>query len=394
MKTNILIIVIVLVLGVSAVGAYFIFAKRPSEEGSLQKSETFFVSGDVMIKKGPGAAWKSVDRDMQIEDGDLLTTSDDSSVEIKFGQEQNNVIAVRGNTAIELKRIEREGDKAIDLKKGELLSFIEGLDPESKFEVKTPTAVCGVMGTGFETYAKQDVTVVKVYQGQVNVKGVHAIGILPTKEVVVKGGNQVRVEKSKTPEEPTPLSEEDLQRWNSWKGELTSHLFRTFNVFFDEDDPKNHYNPSGWVGDYDAIRRVSWEENPHSGKNCLRFRYTGRTPQGAGWAGVYWQNPVNNWGDVKGGYNLDGAKKLTFWARGEKGGEIIVRFGIGGIGGIYPDSSKTEMGPIVLEKEWRQYSLDLSDKDISYISGGFYWMTDKTSNPDGAMFYIDDIKYE
>jgi hypothetical protein len=148
------------------------------------------------------------------------------------------------------------------------------------------------------------------------------------------------------------------------------------------------------VGDYDAIRRISWDQGPYAGKNCLKFVYTGKTPQGAGWAGVYWQNPVNNWGDVKGGYNLKGAKKLTFWARGEKGGEKIMRFGIGGIGGRYPDSSRAEIGPITLEKEWRQYSIDLSEKEISYISAGFYWMTDKISNPEGAVFYIDEIKYE
>ena len=139
---------------------------------------------------------------------------------------------------------------------------------------------------------------------------------------------------------------------------------------------------------------MSWNEDPHSGNNCLRFVYTGKTTQGAGWAGVYWQNPVNNWGDIKGGYNLSGAKKITFWARGEKGGETIIRFGIGGIGGEYPDSSKSEIGPVVLGKQWNEYTINLTGKDISYINGGFYWMTDKVSNPEGMIFYIDYIKYE
>jgi len=171
-------------------------------------------------------------------------------------------------------------------------------------------------------------------------------------------------------------------------------MFRTFYVYLDEANPENHYNPSGWLGDYDAIRRITWDVNPHSGKDCLRFRYTGRTTQGAGWVGVYWLNPVNNWGGEKGGFNLTGAKKLTFWARGENGGEHIVRFGIGGVSGQYSDSCKVEIDSIVLTKKWKKYTIDLIGKNLSYISGGFYWMTDKNSNPEGAIIYLDDIKYE
>ena len=41
------------------------------------------------------------------------------------------------------------------------------------------------------------------------------------------------------------------------------------------------------------------------------------------WTGIAWQNPANDWGDLPGGYDLTGAKKLTFWARGEFGIEIL-----------------------------------------------------------------------
>jgi hypothetical protein len=47
------------------------------------------------------------------------------------------------------------------------------------------------------------------------------------------------------------------------------------------------------------------------------------------WGGVVWQHPANDWGDANGGFNLTGAKKLTFWARGEKGGEkVSFEFGL------------------------------------------------------------------
>jgi hypothetical protein len=52
------------------------------------------------------------------------------------------------------------------------------------------------------------------------------------------------------------------------------------------------------------------------------------------------------------------------------------------------------MGPVVLTKDWQQYEIDLSGKDISYISGGFCWSTNLDVNPDGCTFYLDDIRYE
>jgi hypothetical protein len=304
-----------------------------------------------------------------------------------------NIISASEDTSIEFKRFSHSGDKSIDLDNGRLLSDLKALDPESRFEVRTPTAVCGVLGTSFEAKADDNTTLLKVYEGSVYVKG-RGLQSALGKEIVVTEGSQTTINKSMSPETPVALSGEDLARWRQWQGELPYRMFRTFYVFTDEDDPENHYNPSGWLGDYDAIRRFSWEDNPHSGKNCLRFRYTGRTPQGAGWVGVYWLNPVNNWGDVKGGFDLTGAKKLSFWARGEKGGETIVRFGMGGISGRFPDSDKAEIGPIVLTRNWDEYIIDLAGKDLSYISGGFYWMTDKNSNPDGAILYLDDIRYE
>jgi len=167
-----------------------------------------------------------------------------------------------------------------------------------------------------------------------------------------------------------------------------------FNVYTDRVARDNHYVPSGWMGDYGDLRLIeNWSQQPHSGKTCIRIEYSAKTSQGAGWAGIYWQNPPNNWGTIKGGYNLIGAKKLTFWARGEKGGEIA-EFKMGGITGEYADSASESAGVIELTSKWKSYEMDLTDKDLSYISGGFCWVTSYYDNPNGCIIYLDDIKYE
>lgn len=171
--------------------------------------------------------------------------------------------------------------------------------------------------------------------------------------------------------------------------------FKPFPVYSDGRSPDNHYIPSGYMGDYtDVTMEQSSFEEPHSGTTCIKVVYTNEVSQGARWAGVYWQNPANNWGDRQGGYDLTGASSLTFWARGEKGGERIEEFKMGGITGLYPDSDIAGIGPVLLTNEWKQYTIDLRGKDLSYISGGFCWSTNLDVNPDGVTFYLDDIRYE
>ncbi len=168
-----------------------------------------------------------------------------------------------------------------------------------------------------------------------------------------------------------------------------------FAVYTDKRSVNNHYVPSGYMGDWGDIKMdEASEENPHSGDTCIRFEYTAKASQGARWAGVYWLNPANNWGLLDGGYDLSKAKKLTFWARGEKGGERIEQFKVGGVQGKYSDSDAADIGPIVLTTEWKQYTIDLSGKDMSYIIGGFCWVTNADVNPEGAVFYLDDVVFE
>ncbi|MBL7197892.1 MAG: hypothetical protein ISS47_07305 [Candidatus Omnitrophica bacterium] len=167
-----------------------------------------------------------------------------------------------------------------------------------------------------------------------------------------------------------------------------------FKVYTDANSPDNHYIPSGWMGDYaDLAMDDKHMDSPHSGSTCIKMTYYARRSQGQGWAGIYWQNPPNNWGSKKGGFDLTNMTKLSVWMKGAKGGEIIDKIVVGGIKGMYPDSSETTFGPFELTDKWKEYTINLAGKDISYISGGFCWVANADSNDKGATFYIDDIKF-
>lgn len=176
----------------------------------------------------------------------------------------------------------------------------------------------------------------------------------------------------------------------------------TFYVYKDDEDNCNHFIPSGWMPEEEAGKTITfksnWTSDPYSGNSCIKIEVNGAT-----WAGIYWQEPEGNWGDKKdAGYDLRGATKITFMAKGDIGGENIAFF-MGGIGvddkdKSYPDSlEKTPLSDVIsLTDTWTEYTIDLTskDKDKSHVIGGFAWVLDSSTNSNNVTFYLDEIKYE
>ena len=150
------------------------------------------------------------------------------------------------------------------------------------------------------------------------------------------------------------------------------------------------YTASGYMGNTDAIKMdANWTTNPHSGKACIKVEYTAKD----NWAGVVWQSPANDWGDAPGGFDLSAAKKLTFWARGEKGGESpSFLFGLIKNDKPYFDSDTAKLEGRKLSTAWQQFSIDLTGLDLSRIKTGFVWTV--AANGEPITFYLDDIRYE
>ncbi len=160
-------------------------------------------------------------------------------------------------------------------------------------------------------------------------------------------------------------------------------------VYGEEGDPAT-YIPAGWMGDAKSIKvNPAWTQNPHSGKTCMRCDFEADK----GWGGVVWQNPEGDWGDRGGGYDLSGAKKLTFWARGEKGGELVgFEFGTLAKPKKFFDTGKGKLEKVALTKDWQRYEIDVSAQDLTRIKTGFVWTLASSGEP--ITFYLDDIRWE
>jgi hypothetical protein len=165
--------------------------------------------------------------------------------------------------------------------------------------------------------------------------------------------------------------------------------------------------PAGWMsGSVDPEHYIGLTSSPgggHAGADCSQVTYN----PGGVWGGIYWwpltcgeTGTEEAWDKVQNGTcgidvlkvgNLSAVSRLTFWARGDQGGEVI-EFEIGGVD-VLPMPGRS-LGKVTLESTWKQYEIDLEDMDLTNAIGLFCWIATDVDNPQGAVFYLDDIQFE
>jgi hypothetical protein len=165
-------------------------------------------------------------------------------------------------------------------------------------------------------------------------------------------------------------------------------------------DIQNLFTASGWMGDGEYGRKyidfsAADKTYPHTRPQSIRVTYTFGPKR---WGGIYWQNQPDNWGDKPGfDYSNKGLSKVTFWARGKLGGEVV-EFKVGGINNsrkTYHDSLEATRGKITLTNKWTEYTVDLSGMDLKSVIGGFCWVASADYNSNSTItFYLDDINLE
>ena len=161
-------------------------------------------------------------------------------------------------------------------------------------------------------------------------------------------------------------------------------------IYDDADSTKSRpYVPSGWMGNHEVIDfNDAWKKMPHKGTTCIRVR----CGMSRSWLGIVWQSPAGDWGEEEGGYDLSSARQLSFWARGEVGGENLeFKYGILRDDQPYPDTTGSKGITVSLNKYWRQYVIPLAG-DKRCIKTGFVWVIE--SCDEGFTFYLDDIQFD
>jgi hypothetical protein len=113
-------------------------------------------------------------------------------------------------------------------------------------------------------------------------------------------------------------------------------------------------------------------------------------------AGICWKNKLGNEGEYPGeDLSKGGYRRLSFWARGAQGGEVV-EFRAGGLGHIktrYRDSFDVTAGRLRLTPSWSEYVIYVSDVDLSSVITPFCALLHREDHPGEATIFLDDIQY-
>jgi hypothetical protein len=144
------------------------------------------------------------------------------------------------------------------------------------------------------------------------------------------------------------------------------------------------------IGAVTMDRDACGERAPGAIGDCYKVRYAPST-----WAGVYWQYPSNNWGAKPGRAIRPGARRVSAWAKGARGGEWV-ELHVGGIASLEYRDTLDVMGTFTLTTAWQKVTLDVSAATYDRVIGGFGWVAKAPLSKGGEpiVFYIDGIMWE
>ncbi|MGK7924545.1 MAG: hypothetical protein AB4290_04700 [Spirulina sp.] len=172
--------------------------------------------------------------------------------------------------------------------------------------------------------------------------------------------------------------------------------------------------PIGYIsgdptGDPDRISqliKLSNGESCHTGADCIKITYR----SGGVFGGIFWWPPQcgeygtpEAWELVKAGNPPCAVsviqagnfrrpvQRLTFWAKGSQGNEVV-EFKVGAPS-VWPRPGRSS-GKVTLTRDWQPYRIELGAVDMTRITVPFAWVASDLNNPNGAVFYLDDIQFE
>lgn len=191
--------------------------------------------GVFMVSKGnvkiQSAAQKTSDAKVgsKVYEGDTIITGADSRAKVVMSD--RNVINISPDTEIKIAQYKNDaatGKKNVelDLLKGKVRNNVEQKydEKESKFQVKTLTAVAGVRGTQFVVAFDPGsrITSVTTFKGAVTLASLNPQGTMIGEPVVVKKGQTTSAASEKAPEAPKAMPKDEAKKADAETNASTS----------------------------------------------------------------------------------------------------------------------------------------------------------------------------
>ncbi|MBD3380320.1 MAG: hypothetical protein GF408_07660 [Candidatus Omnitrophica bacterium] len=185
-KNRVYFTVIVLLFFLSAEGS-------PAEASSAR---VISCGGEVELTP-PGRETSGCEPGMVLTKGTNIRTGKASF--ITLGMDDQNIVNLRQDSSAVL-HFSRAGD--IELVEGKIFALLrEAENRKSGFTVRTPCAVCGARGTGWETETDGHETAVFVFEGEVFCSGIGPEGTPMAREYIIRKGHYRNIRLNDSPGE-------------------------------------------------------------------------------------------------------------------------------------------------------------------------------------------------
>lgn len=169
--------------------------------------------------------WKPLTTSVKLQSGHEVRTGPDGEVILVWFRE--NVIKIASLSTVKIDAVGMNSDGAesssLNLSEGRIVARAKKLNLESsRFDIRTPIAVCGVRGTSFTVGhdSQNRKSSFVVVEGRVVVTAQDV-------EQMIEPGHRVNVEFNNPPGDPIPVREEDMQRLRKEAKELDDAVAET-----------------------------------------------------------------------------------------------------------------------------------------------------------------------
>jgi len=172
------------------------------------------LSGTVDARLAGQLTWQPVLRGDKISEGTSVRTGEESEAELVT--DRGHHLLIKPHSRLTLTALQETRTQAL-LDEGRVLSQVKHLKKEEQYAIQTPTAVCAVRGTEFETNVEKAGTWVTVYRGVVGLSALTGGG-----ETAVTAGHMAGVHDG-TIEMPHPINGSSAQNGSSALARTARH---------------------------------------------------------------------------------------------------------------------------------------------------------------------------
>lgn len=207
----------VLFLLVLVMALSFFHAQSYADEGM----QVLYIKGVVNVQQHGEDFWILAQKGMRLNENDRIKTGYAAEAGILLDKTKKNVVTLSQNSEMSVSDVKK---KQVSLDKGKIFALIEGIESASSFQVRTPTAVAGVAGSGMSVETDGEKTIVGCFEDRAYVQGINVDGIPMAEIVIIDNGFKRAIGRFEVPGDLVMLTMFDRGSWQQFRENLRDHL--------------------------------------------------------------------------------------------------------------------------------------------------------------------------